>query len=112
MKKFLLTIIALLTISSQTILSMHPDLTRFFTEPRPLEMAQNDFAVMMTYDWDDSPSGQQYVVNRSWPHWTTDQKKQILLRLSKQGLLSAADLNFHYNSLDSIPQARFVQIGG
>ena len=104
MKKFLLTIIALLTINTQTIHAM---------DQSPKQLADNDFEVMMAYDWDSTPTGQQYAVDRSWQDWTTDQKNKILLRLKNQGLMTEADVKYWQAPRpNQIPQARFEPIGG
>jgi len=79
-------------------------------------IANNDLISLMTTDWATSPQGQQYRIDRSWNYWTKDQRQNILIRLSAQGLLSEDDIVSWQGRLDEhndqVPKTNFVVTGG
>lgn len=106
MKKFLL-IVTLLGIGSII------DAKRMGVgRPAPVD-PQEDFKMMMNEDWDTMSNPKQAALDRSWQSWTINQKKDVLLRLYEQGLLTEEDVTYWQTPREyEIPIARYVEMGG
>lgn len=103
MKKLLLLSIGLLAINLTAM--NRPTINVNVTKLKSAQnIAQENFDTIMQEDWSTTNASPQSLINTSWRYWTPDQKKQVLLRLEEQEVISNSDLNFYLESLRRVPQ--------